>query len=186
MTQIANVSSAPTNDGRGRRPTVSGTRYGRRRFGSLKRNLITASCVAVNASRTPKLNKLARKKTGCVSVDVTIRPAIAISAAATIDCGETSVRGLSQPNFRGNCPCSPSEYASRPNPEIDVVAAVSKISAPDNPTKTCNGAPTAFGTWWRICATTPISGERSQLLPSWVPCAGGNADSATIAIATYS
>ena len=41
--------------GIGTRPTFSGTRYGRRFSGWLKRSLITASWAAVNASRTPKL-----------------------------------------------------------------------------------------------------------------------------------
>src|SRR5205823_11884215 len=50
--------------------------------------------------------------------------AIAIPHAATTDGGDTSVRRCRRPKTRGSCPCSPSEYASRPKPEIDVVAAV--------------------------------------------------------------
>ena len=184
MIQIVNVSSAPTIDGTGMRPTVNGTRYGRRRSGSVNRSLITASCVAVNASRTPKLNRLARKNTGCFSPAVPARMTIEIAAAAMIDCGDTSVRLLSQPNFRGSCPCSPSEYASRPNPEIDVVAAVTRISAPERPTKTWRGAPITSGTWSRIRVTTPNRGERSHVEPSSVPCWGGNADRPTTAIPT--
>ena len=55
-------------------------------------------------------------------------------AAATIACGETCARRLSRPKLRGSWPCSPSEYASRAEPEIDVVTATSRISAPVIPT----------------------------------------------------
>ncbi len=57
-----------------------------------------------------------------------------MSAAETTACGETSVRRLSRPNARGSCPCSPSEQASRVKPEIEVVTATSRISAPVRPT----------------------------------------------------
>ena len=48
------------------------------------------------------------------------------AVAATTDAGATSVRRFSRPNVRGSCPCSPSEYARRPKPEIDVVTAESR------------------------------------------------------------
>ena len=57
-----------------------------------------------------------------------------MTAAQTIACGETSVRRFSRPKLRGSWPCSPSEYASREKPEIDVVTAASRISAPVMPT----------------------------------------------------
>src|SRR5439155_7020202 len=109
ITHTANVSTAPTADGTGTPRTVKGTRYGRRRVGSLNLSLITASCAAVKASRTPKLNRLARNNTGWASGAVPTRSAIEINAADTIDCGATSVRARSIPNFRGSWPCSPSE-----------------------------------------------------------------------------
>ena len=103
--------------------TLAGARYGRGSSGSLKRSLITASCAAVNAASTPKLNRLARKATSSCTKDVPISSAIEISAAATIACGETSVRRLSRPKSRGSWPCSPSECARRVKPEIEVVTA---------------------------------------------------------------
>jgi hypothetical protein len=57
-----------------------------------------------------------------------------ITAAAVIACGETCARRLNRPKLRGSCPCSPSEYASREEPEMDVVTAVSRMSAPVTPT----------------------------------------------------
>ena len=109
MIQTANVKSAPTTEGTGMPRTVKGTRYGRRRVGSLNRSLITASCAAVKARRTPKLKRLARNRTGCASGAVPTRSPIEINAAATIDCGATTVRARSIPNLRGSWPCSPSE-----------------------------------------------------------------------------
>ena len=66
--------------------------------------------------------------------DVPTMSTIAIAPAATTDAGETSVRRCSRPKTRGSCPCSPSEYARRPKPEIDVVIAASSTSAPVRPT----------------------------------------------------
>ncbi len=87
----------------------------------------------MNASRTPKLKRLARKVTECVN-DVPTMSAIAIAAAATTDAGATSVRRCNRPKIAGSCPCSPSEYASLPKPEIEVVIAASSTSAPVKPT----------------------------------------------------
>ena len=65
---------------------------------------------------------------------MTPRSATEITAAEAIATGATSVRRFRRPNAAGSCPCSPSEYASRPNPEIEVVAAASRTSAPVIPT----------------------------------------------------
>ena len=138
ITKTLAVSSAPTSEGIGTRTprtrTLSPTRNGRRRSGCVRRSRTIASCAAVKASSTPKLKRLARNVTGFVRNAVPSSSAIAIPHAATTDCGETSVRRCRRPNARGSWPCSPSEYASRPNPEIDVVAAESSTSAPVSPT----------------------------------------------------
>src|ERR1700746_3920614 len=91
-TKIAVVASAPTTVGSGtsapRTRTESGTRKGRSSAGFEKRSFTTASCAAVNATRTPKLNKLARKPTGFdVNSDAAGRT-IEIDAAATTVSGE--------------------------------------------------------------------------------------------------
>ena len=88
---------------------MSGERYGRGRSGSSMRSLITASCAAVNASSTPNENTLARNCTSWCTNELAITIALAISAALTIACGETSVRRCRRPNARGSWPCSPSE-----------------------------------------------------------------------------
>ena len=107
--------------------TLAGARYGRGSSGSLKRSLITASWAAVNAPRTPKLKRLARKAMSSLMKDVPISNAVEMSAAETTASRETSVRLLSRPKARGSWPCSPSERASRVKPEIDVVTATSRI-----------------------------------------------------------
>ena len=86
----------------------NGTRNGRRKSGFVIRKRITASCAAVNASRTPKLKRLARNVTERVN-DVPMSRAIAIAAAATTDAGATSVLRCRRPKIGGSCPCSPSE-----------------------------------------------------------------------------
>ena len=53
------------------------------------------------------------------SSDVSRMIAAEMPTAASTDCGETSVRRCRRPKARGSCPCSPSEYASRPKPEIE-------------------------------------------------------------------
>jgi hypothetical protein len=88
----------------------------------------------VKASRTPKLNKLARKATSSRRNDVPTISAIEITAAARIASGETRVRRFRRPNARGSWPCSPREWARRVKPEIDVVTATSRITAPVRPT----------------------------------------------------
>ena len=88
----------------------------------------------MKAASTPKLKRLARKATSSCTNDVPIISAVEISAAATIACGETSVRRFSRPKARGSWPCSPSECASRVKPEIEVVTATSRITAPVRPT----------------------------------------------------
>ena len=137
-TATARVSTEPTTAGSGTstpcKRTLKGARYGRASSGSVKRSLITASCAAVKAASTPKLNRLARKAISSVRTEVPRRSAIEISAAETIACGETSVRRLSRPKARGSWPCSPSECASRVKPEIDVVTATSRMNAPVSPT----------------------------------------------------
>ena len=113
--------------------------------------------------------------------------AIEISAAATIACGETSVRRFSRPNARGSWPCSPSEYASREKPEIDVVTAASRISAPVRPTKTRSAVAEPVGQRGRASCVDDPDQRRAQPVAcrarSCRPCAG-NAESATTAIAT--
>ena len=55
---------------------------------------------------------------------------------AAIASRETSVRRSSRPSSRGSIPCVPIEWASRAQPEIDVVTAISRMSAADSPTAT--------------------------------------------------
>ena len=91
------------------------------------------------------------------------------SAAAKIACGETCARRLSRPKLRGSWPCSPSEYASREKPEIDVVTAASRISAPvsaDVERAARRRAATAARGPSR--SATPSSGARIQVVPSSV------------------
>jgi hypothetical protein len=94
---------------------------------------MTASCAAVNASRTPKLKRLARTANGLSNAEVARMIATDRTTEASTASGDTSVRLCSRPNARGSCPCSPSEYASRPKPEIDVAAARRRMT-PDSPT----------------------------------------------------
>ena len=105
--------------------------------------------------------------------------------AATTEIGATSVRRCRRPNAAGSCPCSPSEYASRPKPgdrrrrggEQDQRAGDPDIDAQRlvGPVGTCRRAP----------ATIPISGARSQSVPSCVvPSRDGKAESPTSAIRT--
>jgi hypothetical protein len=89
----------------------------------------------VNATRTPKEKRLARKVTSFfLNEDAPITITDEMPAAARIACGETCARRLSRPKLRGSCPCSPSEKASRENPDTEVVTAASRISAPVAPT----------------------------------------------------
>jgi len=138
MIQTVNVSTEPTTAGSGisapRIRTSNGARYGRGRSGSRIRSLITASCAAVNASRTPNEKRLARNETSWRKNEVAITIADDTIATEMIASGETCARRLRRPNDLGSCPCSPSENASRENPEIDVVTAASRISAPVRPT----------------------------------------------------
>src|SRR5579864_3105108 len=91
-TKIAVVATAPRIEGSGTSaPRIridSGTRNGRSSAGFEKRSLTTASCAAVNATSTPKLNRLARKPTGFDVNSDTARRAIEIDAAATTVSGE--------------------------------------------------------------------------------------------------
>ena len=88
----------------------------------------------MNASRTPNEKRLARNCTSRRKNAVAITIADEITATEAIASGETCARRLSRPKLRGSWPCSPSEYASREKPEIDVVTAASRISAPVTPT----------------------------------------------------
>src|ERR1700751_3005261 len=101
-TKIAVVASAPTTVGTGtsapRTRTESGTRNGRSSAGFEKRSLTTASWAAVNATRTPKLKRLARKPTGFVVYAVEIRRTIEIVVAATTVSGEWRLRRLRRAN----------------------------------------------------------------------------------------
>src|SRR6185437_4527276 len=91
-TKIAVVATAPTMLGSGTSVPLhrieSGTRKGRSAAGFEKRSFTTASCAAVNAMSTPKLNRLARNPTGFVVHAVESRSAIEITAAATTAAGE--------------------------------------------------------------------------------------------------
>src|SRR5579862_5561925 len=96
MIQTAKVRTAPTIAGAGtsapRTFTFSGVRYGRGRSGSEMRSLITAICVAVNASRTPNENTPARNETSRFTNEVAITIALETIVTLTIAQGETSVR----------------------------------------------------------------------------------------------
>jgi hypothetical protein len=88
----------------------------------------------VNARRTPKLKRLARKLTELVVKSVETRSTIEIVAADITASGEWRLRRLSRPKPRGSCPCCASEYARRPKPEFEVAAAASRTNAPVSPT----------------------------------------------------
>src|SRR6476661_6579231 len=91
-TKIAVVARAPRTDGSGtsapRTRIESGTRKGRSRPGLVNRSRTTASCAAVNARRTPKLKRLARKLTELVVKSVETRSTIEIAAAEITASGE--------------------------------------------------------------------------------------------------
>src|ERR687887_332464 len=129
---------------------------------------MTASCAAVKAARTPKLKRLARKTTVSAKSEVRSRSVIEITPAATIASGGTSVRRLSRPKARGSCPCSPSECASRVNPEIDVVTATSRMTAPVSPTYMRSAVTRSAGTCPCSAATIPIIGEVGDRLEAGV------------------
>jgi hypothetical protein len=127
--------------------TESGTRNGRSSAGFEKRSLTTASCAAVNATRTPKLNRLARKPTGFDVASEAIRSRIEIVAAATTVSGEWRLRRLRRAKRRGSWPCSPIDKARRPKPEFDVAAATSRMRAPVSPTYMRSARSTQKATW---------------------------------------
>ena len=167
--------------------TFSGTRYGRGRSGAVKRSRITASCAAVNASRTPKLKRLARKSTVAAAARrrATSRTDRDQRRRRRSPAARSACAGRAGRTRAAACPCSPSEYASRPKPEIDVVAAASRISAPEMPTNTRSGvAETDPGGARRAASTMPTSGARSQSCRARCAVLAGNADRPTTAIAT--
>ena len=73
----------------------------------MKRSRMTASWAAVNASRTPKLNRPARNRTASVGMKCPITSSVAaISVELTIETGAISVRRFSFPNACGSiCRC---------------------------------------------------------------------------------
>src|SRR5262249_17832206 len=188
-TNTANVSTAPTTDGIGieapRIWTESGTRNGRRSSGCETRSQTTASCAAVKANSAPKEKRLARNATGDERNEVITTIAIETRGADRIDGGAAGVRRFRRPKAGGSCPCSPREYASRPNPEIDVVVETSRISAAVNPTYRRSAVWLQSGMWPLSAATIPRTGEYCHVVPSAVvPFSGGKAESATSAIRT--
>src|SRR3954465_5792670 len=97
-TKIAVVASAPLTVGSGtsapRTRTGAGTRKGRSAAAFEKRSFRTASCAALNATSTPKLNRLARNPTGFVVHAVAGRKAIGSVAAATTVPGGGGLGGV--------------------------------------------------------------------------------------------
>ena len=63
--------------------------------------MITATCVAVNASSTPNEKTPARNATSCFTNDVAITIALETTVTLTIAHGETSVRRFRRPNADG-------------------------------------------------------------------------------------
>src|SRR5579862_3264920 len=126
---------------------------------------------------------LARSVTGCLIYAVAITMALEITAADTIACGDTSVRRCRRPNTRGSWPCSPSEYARREKPEMDVVTDAERIKAPLAPTKKRKMSPYGSPMCERSCVATPTSGACNHFEPRAV-CGPGKDERATTAIAT--
>src|SRR2546423_12211655 len=133
-TKIAVVASAPTTVGTGtsapRTRTEKGTRYGRSIPGLLKRSLTTASCAAVNATRTPKLKRLARKPTGFVVNAVESRRTIEIVVAATTVSGEWRLRRPRRAEELGPASSPPGPCAEDPQPAVPGAPAPGEGGAP--------------------------------------------------------
>ena len=145
----------------------------------MKRRRITATCAAVNAIRTPKLYRLARNRTGSFAAFAIRRTPVETAAVERIAAGEMSVRPLRRPNARGSMSRLPSEYASRPAPENEVVTTAMRISAPVSPTKTRSASTNGAGRCPLNASASPTSGARSQVVPRAVSGSAGYAERAT-------
>jgi len=165
--------------------TLKGARYGRGRSGSLIRSLITASCAAVKREEHAEREQ-AREEGHVVTEERRCDHDRRRDERGRADRERRHVCAAAEAarSCAGSCPCSPREYASREKPEIEVVTAARRISAPVIPTYTRSPSPRTDGSWWPMLVATPISGARIQREPSSVS-GPGNAESATTAIATY-
>ena len=152
------------------------------------RSLITASCAAVNATRTPKLKRLARKATVRAWNAVAMQERRSRSRAAATIGLRRDMRAAAEParTPAGSWPCSPSEYASRPNPEFDVIAAARRMSAPGEPDVDAQDVPNGSS---RRATERVDDPHQRRAQPGRAELGravrAGNADSATSAIRTY-
>ncbi len=130
---------------------------------------------------------LARKRASSSTVAPTRTIPIAITVIAAIVSRETSVRRSNRPSSRGSMPCVPIEWASRAQPEMDVVIAITRMSAAERPTATRSMSTTFAGSSPSNAVTMPTSGASSHLPPrSDDPLAPGNAVTPTTATSTVS